>query len=646
MAVTQYIGSRYVPLFADPVEWSAQNTYEPLTIVLHEGNSYTSKQAVPKGVDINNEAFWALTGNYNAQVESYRQEVYRVRNSIIELQSKDTELETAITGEATARENADDELSTAIENETNSRESADREIETSINELSSRIDDVEKITIRNIDAIPNGKIEFQVTPPQTRIINNEVVVVSNQRNNSLQGCTPFSLRNDYSYDSDSIYFACVMGTDAQRFIDIFNTDGIRVGTLDLTPGHYGCITYDNDGHLYTMNYTNGTVDYQKLIEIDVSVPQNPRITNKYTANWQYAGSINFWHKNKMCVGKIVGNTTVLYDWDLNNNTYTYFATINRDAYGTASHLMAHYTYDEYSDTIIWIGQSPSGMVLYDSDGSLIKAVPISDMINFANVGEIEEIVVYGEHIWFFGQVQISNNLLNFGTSRRIGCYYFNIKTKIQNNFMPSSNHVQAIVNPTESPAGKNDTFMSDDSSKVASMQPIFKYYEDAVNYVNYCHNNGVGRNDDFIHFIGDYPWCAITKDLCGCYIGAHGTEPAKVAGIAFINCTTVQYTTSICAYDENEYLKYGDKPTLSLMSRCSNMIPLATGTPTDDYWNLGASYSEIVGQTLSYAYLNRTFARLYWLNYSTVTTYSQVLAQGGNTDCTASDHSYIGKMTV
>ena len=74
MAVTQYIGSRYVPLFADPIEWSSSNTYEPLTIVLHEGNSYTSKQAVPKDIDISNEAFWALTGNYNAQVEAYRRE--------------------------------------------------------------------------------------------------------------------------------------------------------------------------------------------------------------------------------------------------------------------------------------------------------------------------------------------------------------------------------------------------------------------------------------------------------------------------------------------------------------------------------------------------------------------------------------------
>lgn len=92
MAVTQYIGSRYVPLFADPMEWSSAKEYEPLTIVLHEGNSFTSKQFVPVGIDIVNETYWAETGNYNAQVEQYRRETAavaaeneRIRNDIKKL---------------------------------------------------------------------------------------------------------------------------------------------------------------------------------------------------------------------------------------------------------------------------------------------------------------------------------------------------------------------------------------------------------------------------------------------------------------------------------------------------------------------------------------------------------------------------------
>lgn len=62
-----YVGARYVPVFADD-PWSSERKYEPLTVVLHEGSSYTSRQFVPKGIDIGNELFWARTGDYNAQI--------------------------------------------------------------------------------------------------------------------------------------------------------------------------------------------------------------------------------------------------------------------------------------------------------------------------------------------------------------------------------------------------------------------------------------------------------------------------------------------------------------------------------------------------------------------------------------------------
>ena len=75
MATTQYIGARYVPLFANPIEWDNTREYEPLTIVTNNGSSYTSKQYVPKGIELTNESFWAVTGNYNAQIEQYRKEV-------------------------------------------------------------------------------------------------------------------------------------------------------------------------------------------------------------------------------------------------------------------------------------------------------------------------------------------------------------------------------------------------------------------------------------------------------------------------------------------------------------------------------------------------------------------------------------------
>ena len=99
---------------ANPPEWDNSRGYEPLTIVLHEGNSYTSAQTVPPGIDINNSEFWMMTGNYNAQIEQYRKEVH--------------ELDISLQEEITNRENADTalrtELSSAIQTEAQERQTA------------------------------------------------------------------------------------------------------------------------------------------------------------------------------------------------------------------------------------------------------------------------------------------------------------------------------------------------------------------------------------------------------------------------------------------------------------------------------------------------------------------------------------------
>ena len=79
----QYIGARYVPVFADPIEWSNQRSYEALTIVTYLGSSYTSKKKVPFGVPPTNTEYWAMTGNYNAQIEQYRQTVEGYKDDVI-----------------------------------------------------------------------------------------------------------------------------------------------------------------------------------------------------------------------------------------------------------------------------------------------------------------------------------------------------------------------------------------------------------------------------------------------------------------------------------------------------------------------------------------------------------------------------------
>ena len=78
-----YVGHRYVPKIIG--EWDNTQIYEPLSIVQYQGASYTSRQYVPVGVELTNEEYWVVTGNYNAQVEQYRQDVVKVSNDVTNL---------------------------------------------------------------------------------------------------------------------------------------------------------------------------------------------------------------------------------------------------------------------------------------------------------------------------------------------------------------------------------------------------------------------------------------------------------------------------------------------------------------------------------------------------------------------------------
>lgn len=113
MAVRQYVGARYTPKFyqnsQNPLssEWEGNKAYEALTIVTYNNSSYTSKIPVPAGIGnpAQNPTYWVVTGNYNAQIEQYRQVTEGVQ--------------TNLTAEITNRESADKQLGEQIETASN-----------------------------------------------------------------------------------------------------------------------------------------------------------------------------------------------------------------------------------------------------------------------------------------------------------------------------------------------------------------------------------------------------------------------------------------------------------------------------------------------------------------------------------------------
>ena len=100
---SMYIGARYVPIFADPVEWDDEREYEPLTIVTHNGNCYTSKCYVPKGAQLppypeGQTKYWVKTSDYNGQFADLKKTVLDLSRLVEQFQKDNKDFTDLING--------------------------------------------------------------------------------------------------------------------------------------------------------------------------------------------------------------------------------------------------------------------------------------------------------------------------------------------------------------------------------------------------------------------------------------------------------------------------------------------------------------------------------------------------------------------
>lgn len=114
MSELQYVGARYVPKFADPYEWQANTIYEPLTVVMYNQNSYTSRKYVPAniGSPVLNPEYWVCTGNYNAQIGEISKKIAEVEKYPVYVENNE---EVIFKGSTTAISDGDRHLYDAAE---------------------------------------------------------------------------------------------------------------------------------------------------------------------------------------------------------------------------------------------------------------------------------------------------------------------------------------------------------------------------------------------------------------------------------------------------------------------------------------------------------------------------------------------------
>lgn len=321
--VKQYVGARYVPKFASPVEWAPSTSYEALTIVTFNNASYTSKVPVPPtvGNPANNPQYWALTGNYNAQVEQYRQETESVRTDlakethdrtsadttitnnlnteITNRKSADSNLQNQITAEVTARKNADTTLQGQISTETTSlqkqisKERTERSQQDAV--LSARMNEFTKLPGGSLSTAADAElVDIRVKADGTsattagNAVREQVTELKND----------FNAERDYS-ERQIIYGENRYYHDPSRLIrdEYINPDGVFEPyegwcITDFIPvdanSEYIMANPSESGEIYEQSGNNYYARYDKdfkLISVPTSVSERATITTD--ANTKY-----------------------------------------------------------------------------------------------------------------------------------------------------------------------------------------------------------------------------------------------------------------------------------------------------------------------------------------------------------------------
>ena len=446
MTVREYIGARYVPLFMG--EWNIDNTYEPLSIVSNQGNSYTSRQAVPSGIPLTDESYWAMTGNYNAQIEQYRQEVREIGAEIDGIESSVTTLENIIpsvdfSDENTVKEYIDEQVGSVIDigallpSGDFSTENTVKDYVDGIGALLPSVDFSTENTVKDyVDSVAKREMV------KSNILNAVADFRFDYQDDGYTGAQASCV-----FDINNVrYYAVGLITgsiqvDLNAVVRIYRlADSALISTVNVG-GHCNCITF-HDGKLYV----SGGVTTQIVYIIDVSDPNNIVLEDTRSfaafASRVGLGTSGWFSATKIDSGYYMAHQADGRIWQTDDNfsNESLILTLRpRDVNESAEQYLAYYPAIDlfayvFADRIEW----------YDTDGSLYKVTNFERNYNFCARGEIEGISVFDNGDFYFS----NNNIPAYGAQLSTPFYISTLfKTNLNTCDSPTSEPIQYIGDP-------------------------------------------------------------------------------------------------------------------------------------------------------------------------------------------------------
>ena len=500
MTVREYIGARYVPLFMG--EWDIDATYEPLSIVQYQGNSYTSRQFVPNGIPITNGVYWAETGNYNAQVEAYRQEVLQFDDRITQ--------------------NSDDidaiELKIGDENSGMIKDIADNAAN-----ITTLADDFSQFYNDEFTPVASYAPHMGIYSKCGRdfgIKDRWIIDRDNTGGDGYYTDRITSVQNGIAFkQSDTLYYAQLINKDADGYNSLYirNMDTHQDVSIlpNVTNYHDPSMSYI-DNIIYLVDDTN-----KLLIKVNVTNVLSPSMTTHNLFHVTHYDLISFISDNVYCGLSADGTTLDFYQ--VGASAMISQLTLSSPAMMQDRVIQSMYVNDDY---IVFAHWQPNAVSIFDREtGKHIKTIGMETWYDFIPCQEVESATICDNVMY----VNLGQSLEGYN----LPCVLY-MPLDDSKTFRPATDTF--ITESNDTGTYRRQVYVNNTTGKLfidENYYPNRFYFRFATDAANMLRSIGSGGT---INISGaDYPRFIALFD--GVFRIAHvGSVNTNMHGLRFVNC--------------------------------------------------------------------------------------------------------------
>lgn len=395
-----YKGARYITKFAEPIEWNQNSSYEYLTVVQHEGDSYVSKQNVPAGVSIDDTAYWLHWADYNAQIEQYRKEVQEVRTDIAELDQRVTDAEgkvDAMDARVTAVEGKVTKVQNDLATEVTRAKAAEMKLETSVQSLGTSLNNETNRATKAEAALERG-IDLATLP--SRIFNAipyaRITHAKNDQSGTQGGCIA---------PDGSFYAICTSDDFATSFTLSIYRDGKNVAQKTVAANFHAnqvsVYKYSSDT-TYNLLVSGSPGDQNgNYVYVFTFNSSNNTLTQANTINTKNFGVESVWGMGHYGSSKYWYTTDLVdiytIDTDLDKSSIKLLCS-NPIAEGDYISIQQAITWSD--DLQLFMSCRSNCVDFFDNTGKLIKHCAFDDRLGYIWREELEQVSYALGNLWF------------------------------------------------------------------------------------------------------------------------------------------------------------------------------------------------------------------------------------------------------